>query len=225
MISNPRRPSDTVVVYSASRGEPPRVSLSCDPILRDRLGNSLSSKVLIKDSRCIISNLDLLDYRFDWPNEDWKLLSTRCGWRNWSPKVGLEGEIVHKWSKKAIAGEKTIFLLRVLNGRYYVPVDESDVNLRITTVTNINFPWIDGQVSIRTLTVEDCVNKDQHRRSFPFFVMFAELSPQANQTSLKILGICAVFGLLKFLLVCKILTLEAKWPVEKKREKTLAQGH
>ena len=32
-----------------------------------------------------------------WPCEDWRLAGGRSGWRDWAPRKGMEGTVVHHW--------------------------------------------------------------------------------------------------------------------------------
>ena len=64
-----------------------------------------------------------------WPNEDWRTAGGRTGWHGWSPSVGDEGSIVHRWipshrdSSRRSHVDKTVILVHIDDK--FVPVAES----------------------------------------------------------------------------------------------------
>ena len=64
-----------------------------------------------------------------WPNEEWRSLGGLSGWNGWSPSVGDEGTVVHRWipshrdPNRRSNTDKTIFLVQIDDK--YVPVAEA----------------------------------------------------------------------------------------------------
>lgn len=68
-----------------------------------------------------------------WPSEDWRVAGGKNGWNGWTPSVGDEGTVVHRWTpgvahregsrrSNVVVVDKTILLVQV--GERYVPVGE-----------------------------------------------------------------------------------------------------
>lgn len=66
-----------------------------------------------------------------WPNEEWKTSGGKSGWRDWIPKKGMEGTVVHKWipghpdPSKRSHTDKTILLIQIRD--HFVPIAETGV--------------------------------------------------------------------------------------------------
>jgi len=64
-----------------------------------------------------------------WPNEEWRMVGGLSGWSGWTPSVGDEGVVVHRWilsyrdAGRRSHTDKTIFLVQI--GDKYVPVAEA----------------------------------------------------------------------------------------------------
>ena len=64
-----------------------------------------------------------------WPNEDWRNVGGQSGWNGWSPSIGDEGTVVHRWipshrdPSRRSHTDKTIFLVQIDDK--YVPVAEA----------------------------------------------------------------------------------------------------
>lgn len=92
----------------------------------------LSRKVIIVDSAEIYDCLDL-GRRIDvvWPNEKMRLAGGRSSWKDWSPKEGMVGYIVHYWQPNHPDNHfrsnfnRTLFLIQI--GEHFVPVSENGV--------------------------------------------------------------------------------------------------
>ena len=86
----------------------------------------------IIDTSNVYDNINLgRRNEIQWPNEDWRMNGGRNGWGAWTPVVGMEGTVVHRWSpfhrdiQKRSHIDKPIVLVRI--GDKYVPIVESGV--------------------------------------------------------------------------------------------------
>ncbi|OWF38383.1 pecanex-like protein 1 [Mizuhopecten yessoensis] len=92
----------------------------------------LPQKVRITDITKVFYNINL-GRRIDvqWPNEDWKQNGGKSGWAAWSPVVGMEGCVVHRWepchreTMKRSHVDKVILLVQISDK--YVPIAEAGV--------------------------------------------------------------------------------------------------
>lgn len=93
---------------------------------------NLNRKVIIVDSTEIYDCLDL-GRRIDviWPNETMRMAGGRSSWKEWSPKEGMVGYIVHYWQPNhpnhhfRSNFNRTVFLIQI--GENFVPVSENGV--------------------------------------------------------------------------------------------------
>lgn len=93
---------------------------------------NLNRKVIIVDSSEIYDCLDL-GRRIDvvWPNEAMRMAGGRSSWKEWTPKEGMVGYIVHYWQQNhpnhhfRSNFNRTIFLIKI--GDNFVPVSENGV--------------------------------------------------------------------------------------------------
>ena len=66
-----------------------------------------------------------------WPNEDWKTLGGKNAWKDWMPRKGMEGTVVHRWipghsdAGKRSHTDKTILLVHLKD--HFVPIEEAGV--------------------------------------------------------------------------------------------------
>jgi len=64
-----------------------------------------------------------------WPSEEWRNVGGLSGWNGWSPSVGDEGTVIHRWipshrdPSRRSHTDKTIILLQIDDK--YVPVAEA----------------------------------------------------------------------------------------------------
>lgn len=92
----------------------------------------LNRKVIIVDSAEIYDCLDL-GRRIDvvWPNEKMRLAGGRSSWKDWTPKEGMVGYVVHYWQPNHPDNQfrsnfnRTLFLMQI--GDRFVPVTENGV--------------------------------------------------------------------------------------------------
>lgn len=100
---------------------------------------NLNRKVIIVDSTEIYDCLDL-GRRIDviWPNETMRMAGGRSSWKEWSPKEGMVGYIVHYWQPNhpnhhfRSNFNRTVFLIQI--GENFVPVSENGVKEYNNTV-------------------------------------------------------------------------------------------
>lgn len=93
---------------------------------------NLNRKVIIVDSTEIYDCLDL-GRRIDvvWPNEAMRMAGGRSSWKEWTPKEGMVGYIVHYWQPNhpnhhfRSNFNRTVFLIQI--GDNFVPVSENGV--------------------------------------------------------------------------------------------------
>lgn len=93
---------------------------------------NLNRKVIIVDSTEIYDCLDL-GRRIDvvWPSETMRLAGGRSSWKEWTPKEGMVGYIVHYWQPNhpnhhfRSNFNRTVFLIQI--GENFVPVSENGV--------------------------------------------------------------------------------------------------
>lgn len=89
--------------------------------------------VRIADTKAVLESLNSGLKRDMFPNEDWRVKGGKSGWSGWVPERGTEGLVVHRWIpchrelKRRSHIDKTILLLSVRDGKYFVPVLESGV--------------------------------------------------------------------------------------------------
>ncbi|XP_059159298.1 pecanex-like protein 1 isoform X2 [Physella acuta] len=103
-------------------------SLINDSSLKD----SLPHRVRIMDPSVIFDAINL-GRRSDvqWPNDDWRAAGGKSGWKDWTPKKGMEGTIVHRWTPgntdptKKSHVDKTIILVQLRD--HFVPIAENGV--------------------------------------------------------------------------------------------------
>lgn len=139
--AQPATPRNSVVSTS-TKGVAPRVSLGSllagAESVQSLKGSPPTARRQIKDASLVFETLDKPlgatgQTVVVWPEEDWRRKGGRIGWKDWRPEKGLEGSVVHKWTPsnpdhtKRSHMDKVILLLRVLDGKYYVPVAESGV--------------------------------------------------------------------------------------------------
>jgi hypothetical protein len=90
----------------------------------------------ISDTSLIYDSLNVNTGRrsdVQWPNEEWRAAGGKSGWNGWTPNVGDEGTVVHRWTpghreatrRSALIADKTILLVQV--GERYVPVADTGV--------------------------------------------------------------------------------------------------
>lgn len=135
-------PRNSVVSTSGGKGVAPRVSLGSllagAESAQSLKGSPPTARRQIKDVSLIYESLDKPlgvtgQTVVVWPEEDWRRRGGRIGWKEWRPEKGLEGSVVHRWTPsnpdhtKRSHMDKVILLLRVLDGKYYVPVAEAGV--------------------------------------------------------------------------------------------------
>ncbi|XP_052769095.1 pecanex-like protein 1 isoform X2 [Mya arenaria] len=92
----------------------------------------LNQRVKITDVSCIFENINL-GRRIDvqWPQMEWRNNGGVNAWGSWSPAVGMEGTVVHRWIPchwdvvRRSHVDKTILLVQI--GDRYVPIGESGV--------------------------------------------------------------------------------------------------
>ncbi|XP_055880236.1 pecanex-like protein 1 isoform X3 [Biomphalaria glabrata] len=103
-------------------------SLINDTSLKDNLPH----RVRIVDPTLVYDTINL-GRRGDvlWPNEDWRVAGGKSGWKDWTPKKGMEGTIVHQWTPgnteptRRSNLEKTIILVQFKD--HFVPIAENGV--------------------------------------------------------------------------------------------------
>ncbi|XP_012936159.1 pecanex-like protein 1 [Aplysia californica] len=96
------------------------------------LKDNLPHRVRIMDPSLIYDCINL-GRRVDvqWPNEDWKTAGGKNGWKEWTPKKGMEGTVVHRWTPghtdpvKRSHVDRNILLVQLKD--HYVPIAESGV--------------------------------------------------------------------------------------------------
>ncbi|CAL1527117.1 unnamed protein product [Lymnaea stagnalis] len=103
-------------------------SLINDSALKDNLPH----RVRIMDPGLVYEAINL-GRRVDvqWPNDDWRTAGGKSGWKDWTPKKGMEGTVVHRWTPgntdptKRSHTDKTIILVQLKD--HFVPIAESGV--------------------------------------------------------------------------------------------------
>ncbi|KAH9509316.1 Pecanex-like protein 1, partial [Bulinus truncatus] len=103
-------------------------SLNNESSLKDCLPHRvrIMDPSLIYDTTNLGRRIDLL-----WPNEEWRLAGGKSGWKDWTPKKGMEGTIVHQWTPgntdptKRSSLDKTILLVQFKD--HFVPIAENGV--------------------------------------------------------------------------------------------------
>lgn len=92
----------------------------------------IGHRVKIRDPSMVIEKLNNSKV-FEWPNEQMRHQGGQSAWKGWFPEEGMEGTVVHIWGpfhldrSKRTHSEKTILLVKMEGGKYYVPIDEIGV--------------------------------------------------------------------------------------------------
>lgn len=81
---------------------------------------------LVYDSINVSKKADVL-----WPNDDWRAAGGKSGWKEWAPRKGMEGTVVHRWTPgnsdptKCSHTDKAIVLVQLRD--HFVPIAENGV--------------------------------------------------------------------------------------------------
>ena len=89
--------------------------------------------VQVMDTSQVLDSLDVLKATdFGWPRQDWRRRGGKAGWGFWSPRLGMEGTVVHRWTpnhcnamcQTPVEG-RTVLLVELCDR--FVPIFESGV--------------------------------------------------------------------------------------------------
>ncbi|RUS71347.1 hypothetical protein EGW08_020890, partial [Elysia chlorotica] len=94
--------------------------------------DNLPHRVRIMDPSLVYDSINL-GRRVDvqWPHEDWRVVGGRNGWKDWTPKKGMEGTLVHRWVPghadpvRRSHTDKSIVLVQLRD--HFVPIAETGI--------------------------------------------------------------------------------------------------
>ncbi|BFZ12057.1 hypothetical protein BsWGS_15095 [Bradybaena similaris] len=101
-------------------------------ISESTLKDNLPHRVTIMDTSLVYDSINV-SKKADvlWPNDDWRAAGGKSGWKEWAPRKGMEGTVVHRWTPgnsdptKRSHTDKAIVLVQLRD--HFVPIAENGV--------------------------------------------------------------------------------------------------
>lgn len=120
------------LISTASSASKVNTLASLANLINDYNIKDLPHRVRIIDPSLVYDSINL-GRRVDvqWPQEDWRAFGGRNGWKDWTPKKGMEGTLVHRWvpghtdPARRSHIDKNIVLVQLRDN--FVPIAETGV--------------------------------------------------------------------------------------------------